>query len=133
MSEHTPLPWRVTPCGSGSILIDRDDEESRRIGMTECICDFPEGTNQDRADADFIVKAVNSYDKMQQHILKLYEENVALNKLQSELINGLSELAAQYEKLLLAHKMPRETPMGDSVAWRKLDDAMALIARTGEQ
>lgn len=62
MSAQTPTPWRVGPYYKSDVL--------NQEGGTICTC-RPMGSPAAEANADFIVRAVNSHDAMREALENL--------------------------------------------------------------
>jgi len=60
MSEHSPLPWSADTTEPGELWI----ADSRRLSPVCMITGSGNVTERDRADAAFIVKAVNNHDAL---------------------------------------------------------------------
>ena len=63
--EHTPTPWAV--CNDYLCIFQEEKEEEI------CTFNYINSDKQDKANAEFIVKAVNAYDQNQATIKALVE------------------------------------------------------------
>lgn len=65
--QHTPMPWKLTKTGDGSLPIT-----AKVNGVDARIAEvFPQDFAQLKANAAFIVRAVNAYEKDQEMIREL--------------------------------------------------------------
>lgn len=69
MTEHTPLPWRVSEPESSNYALEIVATNAR--GNEELVC-RPPGRRRD-ANAAFIVEAVNKYEALESALLGLLE------------------------------------------------------------
>jgi hypothetical protein len=81
MAEHTPTPWAIsevkTSCGRCFKI--GSDEMLSEAGKPTYVCvydDYGFGDNAQRANANFIVKAVNSHDALMKALEKVRSYNV---------------------------------------------------------
>jgi len=110
-SEHTPTPWHVSPHSHAPIYIAAPDQGMTAfVGIVPCRMMTGRREDTDRANAAFIVEAVNNHDTllnnvevMKRHVSGAADEIAALKSRVEELTKALESAKASVNRAIASY------------------------------